>query len=105
MGFFDSFRSNVSRGLMNVGGTLRRIGAVSAPIIRKVGQVAGAIKPIVTVAGTALAPFIGGASLGAAGLVNKGLGYVQTAGQKAEQIAGKVQQFGGTLQGLGQRFQ
>lgn len=104
MGFFENLRQGVSRGLMTVGGTLRRVASVSAPIIKKVGQVAGALKPLATMAGTSLAPFTGGASLAIGGAVSKGLGYVQSAGQRAEQIAGKVQQFGGSLQGLGQKL-
>jgi len=105
MDLFSKAKAFASRGLMGAGGVLRKFGDVGAPIIRKIGSVAGAVKPAVSILGTALAPITGGASMPVAGLINKGLGVVQGLAPKAEGIASKVGGFGSTLQGLGRALQ
>ena len=77
MGFFDSARSLASSALTRGGGILRKVGDYAAPVIRKIGQVAGAVRPAVSIIGTALAPLTDGASMAAAGMINKGLSAVK----------------------------
>lgn len=86
---------------MRTGAALRKVGDVGAPVIRKIGTVATAIRPAVSTIGAALAPMTDGASLGAAGLINKGLGFVGKAAQGADKVAARIGQFGSTLQGYG----
>jgi len=105
MDFFNKAKGFVSRGLMGAGGALRKFGETGAPIIRKIGQTASLLRPAVTAGGLALAPITGGASLGVAGLVNKGLGYASQLAGKAQPIAEKIGQFGGTLQQYGRALQ
>jgi hypothetical protein len=102
MGFFDSARSLASSALTRGGGILRKAGDYAAPVIRRIGQVAGALRPAVSVIGTALAPLTDGASMAAAGAINKGLGYVNQAAQKADPIAARISGFGQKLQGYGE---
>ena len=102
MNFFDRARSLASSVLTRGGGILRKIGDNSAPVIRRIGQISGALRPAVTVIGGALAPVTDGASLAAAGLVNKGLGAVSEAANRANPIAQRISAFGSKLQGYGQ---
>jgi len=90
MGFFDTARSLASSVLTCGGGILRRI-----------GQISGALRPAVTVIGGALAPVTDGASLAAAGMINKGLGAVSDVAKRATPIAQRISAFGSKLQGYG----
>ena len=101
MGFFDSARSLASSALSRGGGILRKVGDYAAPVIRKIGHVAGAIRPAVSIIGTALAPFTDGASMAAAGAINKGLGAVSNVARKADPIAARISAFGSKMQGYG----
>jgi len=102
MGFFDSARSLTSSALTRGGGFLRRFGDTAAPVICKFGQVAGAMRPAVSIIGTALAPLTDGASMAAAGMINKWLGAVSNVAQKANPIAARTSGFGQKLEGYGQ---
>jgi hypothetical protein len=104
MGWFDRARSFVSGAALKTGGVLRRIGDVAAPVIRKVGDIAGSrlVKAGVTALGVGLAPMTGGASLGIAGAVNKGLDLTSKYAGHANDIAGKISSFGSKLQTVGQ---
>jgi len=101
MGFFDTARSLASSVLTRGGGILRKIGDNSAPVIRRIGQISGALRPAVTVIGGALAPVTDGASLAAAGMINKGLGAVSDVAKRATPIAQRISAFGSKLQGYG----
>jgi len=101
MGFFDNARSLASSVLSRGGGILRKIGDHSAPVIRRIGQISSALRPAVSVIGTALAPLTDGASMAAAGMINKGLGAVSNVARRADPIAGKISAFGAKLQGYG----
>lgn len=104
MGWFDRARSFVSGAAMKTGGVLRRIGDVAAPVIRKVGDIAGSklVKGGITAIGAGLAPFTGGASLGIAGAINKGLDITHKYAGHANDIANKISSFGSKLQTVGQ---
>lgn len=99
--WWERARSAVSSGLMRTGAVFRKIGDVGAPVIRKIGSVSGALRPAVSAVGAALAPLTDGASLGVAGLVNKGLGAVSKAAGHADSIAQRIGNFGSQLQGYG----
>jgi len=101
MGFFDSARNLASSVLSRGGGILRKIGDNAAPAIRRIGQISGALRPAVSVIGTALAPLTDGASMAAAGMINKGLGAVSNAAKRADPIASRISAFGSKLQGYG----
>lgn len=101
MGFFSGARSLASSILSRGGGLLRKVGDTAAPVIRKIGQVASAARPAVTLLSTMLAPVTDGASLAAGGLINKGLGAVSNAASKADPIAARISAFGSRLQGYG----
>ena len=102
MGFFDSARSLASSALTRGGGILRKVGDYAAPVIRKIGQVAGAVRPAVSLIGAALAPLTDGASMAAAGAINKGLGAVANVAKRADPIAARISGFGQKLQGYGE---
>ena len=71
-------------------------------MIRKIGQVAGAVRPAVSIIGTALAPLTDGASMAAAGAINKGLGAVANVAKRADPIAARISGFGAKMQGYGE---
>ena len=99
MGFFDTARSLASSVLSRGGGILRKID--SAPVIRRIGQISGALRPAVSIIGGALAPLTDGASLAAAGAINRGLGAVSNVAKRATPIAQRISAFGAKLQGYG----
>ena len=102
MGFFDSARTLASSALSRGGGILRKIGDHAAPAIRRIGQISGALRPAVSMIGAALAPATGGASMAAAGAINKGLGVVSNVAKRADPIASRIASFGSKLQGYGE---
>jgi len=97
-------RSFLSRGLMTTGGVLRKVGEYGAPVIRKIGQVASNryLKTGIGLLGASLAPVTGGASLGIAGGLVKGLDIVGKVAGKAEGVASKIGAIGRGLQTAGQ---
>jgi hypothetical protein len=107
MGFFSAInagRAMAARGLMGAGTALRKFGDYGAPVIRKLGQAAGSkvLHAGIGLIGAGLAPVTGGASLGIAGALNKGLSMASGLAGKASDIAAGVGKFGERLQTAGQ---
>lgn len=102
MDFINRARSSVGMGLARAGSVIRKVGDVSVPVIRKVGQVSGILSKVAPVVGMALAPATGGLSLGIGAGVGKALGAVSNVAGRAGDIAGKISAVGSRLQTAGQ---
>jgi len=102
MNFINRARTTVGMGLARAGSTIRKIGDVSAPVIRKVGQISGVLGKIAPIVGMALAPATGGLSLGLGAAAGKVLGAVAGVAGKAGGISEGISKFGGRLQTAGQ---
>ena len=104
MGWFDRARSFISSASTKTGGVLRKIGDIGQPVLRKIGDISGnrLVKTGVMALGAGLAPFTGGASLGIAGGVLKGMDVVNKIANKGADIAGKVSQIGRVMGDVGQ---
>ena len=102
MDFVNRARSKIGSGLVRAGGVIRKIGDVSAPTIRKVGQISGVLSKVAPIVGMALAPATGGLSLGLGAGVGKALGAISGIAGRAGDVAGNISAFGGRLQTAGQ---
>lgn len=105
MGFLDLInrgRSTIGMGLARAGSVIRKVGDVSAPTIRKVGQISGILSKVAPVVGMALAPATAGLSLGLGAGVGKALGAVSNVASHAGDIASGISKFGSRLETAGQ---
>ena len=101
MGLFAAARGAIGRTINAVGSTIQRLGDTASGVLRPLGSIAGLAKPAVSLIGAALAPFTDGASMGVAGLVNKGLDSISDG--SAAKFADKLSSFGKSMADVGGR--
>ena len=99
MGWFSRLRASSSRAIGSVGSVLKKVGALAAPIAKKVGDWAPVIADAVSAGAAALGhpEIVAGAQVAGRALhtVGEWAGRVGSVADKAQAVGGALQKFGG----------